>query len=207
MHGNPDGSGLICNGSRNSLTDPPSSIGGKLVSFSIVELFHSLDQTQIALLNQIQKQHSTAYIPLCDADHQTQVRLCKALLRILIPQLHPLCQFDLLLRREQRHLADLLQIHADRILQTDTVRYGQIQILHVHIILIGQQDLLVVHIIIRDAQHVHIILLQHLKNLLELLLLKRHVRKKLAYFLIFQYIFLLLSRIEKLFHLLVKLCL
>ena len=192
MNGNPDGSGLIRNGAGDGLTNPPGGIGGKLVTLAVIKLFHRLDQAQISLLNQIQEQHPTAHISLCNADHQTQIGLGKALFRLLVPKLHPLCQLNLFLGGKKRNLTDLLQVHAHRILDADAVRHGKVDVLHIHLVLLGENNLLIIHIIVLgNAKHIHIVLLQRLQDLLELLLLQRHVRKKFTDLLIFQYIFFL----------------
>ena len=64
---------------------PPGSIGAELESPAIVKLFHGPDQTEIALLDQIQKEHSSPDVLLRDADHQAEVRVDELLLRLDAP--------------------------------------------------------------------------------------------------------------------------
>ena len=73
MHGNTDGTGLVGNSARNGLTDPPRGVRGELKALLVVELLDGADQTEVALLDQIQEQHATADIALGDGDDQTQV--------------------------------------------------------------------------------------------------------------------------------------
>ena len=80
VNGDPDGTGLIRDGAGDGLPDPPGCVGGELVALGIIELFNGLDEAQIALLNQVQKQHTAAHIPLGNGHHQTEVRLCQLLL-------------------------------------------------------------------------------------------------------------------------------
>ena len=69
MHRNTNRARLVGNSTGNCLTNPPGCIGTKLKAFIIVKLFNSLNQTQVALLNQIQEKHATAHIALSDAHY------------------------------------------------------------------------------------------------------------------------------------------
>ena len=142
MDGNADGPGLVGNGPGNGLADPPGGVGGELVALGVVELFHGLNEAQVALLDQVQEQHPTAYIAFRNGNYQTEVGFrqlllggltgavllaqgslqggvdlrtlfplaaeLRQLLGRLVPGGHGLGQADLLLRRQQGHLADLL---------------------------------------------------------------------------------------------------
>ena len=195
VHRNTDRPRLIRNGSGDGLTDPPCGVGGEFITLAVIKLFNRLDQTQISLLDQIQKQHAAADIALGDADHQTQVSLGQTLLRILVAVLHALRQLDFLLCGQKRHLADLLQVHAHRILDADAVRNGKVDILHIHLVLLRQKDLLIRNVVLfaGDAQHIHTALLQQLQQLVKLLLIQLHIRKVVVYLLVFQNV-LLFSR-------------
>ena len=83
MDGDADGTRLIGDGAGDGLTDPPGGVGGELIALGVVELLHGLDQAQIALLDQIQKQHTAAHIALGDGHHQTQIGLGQLLLGLL----------------------------------------------------------------------------------------------------------------------------
>ena len=124
MNGDADGAGLIGDGAGDCLTDPPCRIGGELEALGVVELLNSLDQTQIALLNQIQKLHAAADIALGDGNDQTQVCFAQALLGLLAigaARLDLESQLSLLIGGEQRHTADLLQIDLDGVVDRDAV--------------------------------------------------------------------------------------
>ena len=94
MNRNTNGTRLVCNGSCDSLTDPPGSIGTELVTLSVIKFFNSLDKTKVTFLNQIQKKHSTSYITLCNADNKTKVGFCQTLLGIFVALFHFLCKLD-----------------------------------------------------------------------------------------------------------------
>ena len=156
VYGDADGAGLVRDGAGDGLADPPGGVGGELVALGVVKLFHRFDQTQVALLDQIQKQHAPAHIALGDGNHQTEVGLSHALFRLFVAVGHALGQRDLLIRRKQRHFADLLQVHAHGVVGGEAV--GQ---------LVGPADLLFrdlfdvrnilhirQHIVVNGGQHV-----------------------------------------------------
>ena len=112
---------LVRNGAGDGLTDPPGRVGGKLVAFGVIKLLHSLDETEVAFLNQVEEQHPASDIALGDGHHKAQVRLGHTALRLFVALTHLSRQLDLFLRRQQRDLADLLQVHAHRIIGGKTV--------------------------------------------------------------------------------------
>ena len=115
MHRNSNSSGLVCNGSCNCLTNPPSCIGGELKALGIIELFNRFNQAQVSFLNQIQELHSSAQVTLCNADNQTQVGFGQFFLCCLIAVFNANCQVDFILRRKQRYTTDLFQINLNRV--------------------------------------------------------------------------------------------
>ena len=75
-----DGPGLVGDGPGDGLTNPPGSVGGELETLGAVKFFHCLDEAQVSLLDQIQKQHPPAHVTLGDGYHQTEVGLRQLLL-------------------------------------------------------------------------------------------------------------------------------
>ena len=120
-----DGPCLIGNRTGDGLTNPPGRIGGEFKTLGVVKFLHRFDQTQVAFLNQIQKLHPASNISFCNADNQSKVRFRKTLSGIRVPLCHPLCQLDLLLGSQQRHATDFLQIHLDRVVDTDALNRQQ----------------------------------------------------------------------------------
>ena len=93
-------------------------------ALGVVKLFDSLDQAQVAFLDQIQKLHAAAHIALGDGDDQTQVGLAQALLGLLAigaAGLNFQCQLGFLLGGQQRHAANFLQVDLDRVVNRDAV--------------------------------------------------------------------------------------
>ena len=169
MDGDADGAGLVGDGPGDGLPDPPGGIGGELIALGVVELLHRLDESQVALLNEVEEEHSPAHVPLGDGDHQTEVGLGQPLLGRLplldgllqrhlflgrsghlfpvFPGLldlfqllpggvagpHVLGQLNLLLGGQQIDLADLLEVHAHRVVDAEGVHQG----IGVHDLLFG----------------------------------------------------------------------
>ena len=125
--------------------------------------------------------------------------------------LHLLCQNNLLICGQKRYLTDLFQIHAYRILDADAFGNGQIDVFHIQLILFLDHDILIInHQRFRlihgiHAQYIDITLLQIIKNGFHLLLTQRKILEIVTDFLIFQYIFLFLSQLQKTFLFLLKL--
>ena len=131
MHGDADGSGLIGNGAGDGLPDPPRRIGGELEALGVVKLLHSLDEAQVALLNQVKEEHTAPDIALGDGDDQTQVGLGQLLfgrLRLRATLEHLLGDLDFLVGGQQRNLADLLEVHAHRVVDAHALGHGEIKI-------------------------------------------------------------------------------
>ena len=124
VHGDADGARLVGDGAGDGLPDPPRGVGGELVALRVVELFDGLDQAEIAFLDEVEKQHAAADIALGDRHDQTEVCLLHAVLGLRVALGHALGQLLLLLRGEQRHFADLLEVHAHRVVGRERVGHG-----------------------------------------------------------------------------------
>ncbi len=73
MHRNTDCTGLIRNGARNRLPDPPRCIGGELVATAVFKLIHRLHQADIAFLNQIKELKAAVGVFFGNGNNQAQV--------------------------------------------------------------------------------------------------------------------------------------
>ena len=196
MHGDTNRSGLIGNGSCDRLSNPPGSISREFISFTIIKFFHCLNQAHISFLNQIEKEHATSHVSLCNTHYKTQIRFCQPLFRLCISHFHLLCQINFLFRIQKRHLTNLLQIHPDRVLDADSVRDREVDIFHIYLVFFCQNDFLFAHIIaFGNAQYIHMVLFQCLYDLIELFLFQIQLCKKISDFLIFQNILFLFGNI------------
>ena len=75
VHRNTDGACLVRDGAGDGLANPPGGVGGKLVTTAVLEFVHGLHQTDVALLNQIQKLQAAIGVLLGNGNHQSQIRL------------------------------------------------------------------------------------------------------------------------------------
>ena len=142
MHRDADGTRLIGDRAGNGLPDPPGCICREFVSLCIVELVDGADEAGIALLNKIQNVQAAAGIFLGDGYDQTQVSLRQTVFGGLIALGDALGQLDLLVGSQQLDLADLLEIHAHRIIQI--VFRGKLQRVN-ELLVVAVGDLVHVH--------------------------------------------------------------
>ena len=142
MNGQPDGAALIGHAPGDRLADPPRGVGRELESLGVVELLHGADQSEVALLDQVEQRHAATRVALGQRHHQTQVGLEQvapgrltvthhrgeiafAVLTQPFPGVEQmLCvetgfdalgQFDLIGRIEQCRLADAVQVHPNEV--------------------------------------------------------------------------------------------
>ena len=115
VHGYADRAGLVSQGTRDRLADPPGRIGGELEALAVVELLRSTHQTQGSLLDQVEERQSLVAVVLGDRHHKAQVRLHHLLLGVEVAALDPLGEIDLLLSSQQAYLANVLEEQLQRI--------------------------------------------------------------------------------------------
>ena len=96
MYGNAYRPCLIRYRTGYSLTYPPGGISRKLVTLAVVELFDGLHQTEVALLYEVEKEHTAVDIPFGNADNQSEVRLDKLFLCLDVSVSHTFGKFQLL---------------------------------------------------------------------------------------------------------------
>ena len=75
VHRNTDGAGLIGDGARDGLTNPPGGVGRELVAAAVFELFDGLHQADVAFLNQVEELQAAVDVLLGDRDDQPEVGL------------------------------------------------------------------------------------------------------------------------------------
>jgi hypothetical protein len=101
--------GLIGQGARDRLADPPGRVGGELEALAIVELLGRTYQPERSLLNQVEEGQALVAVVLGDRDDEAEVGLDHLLLGVEVAALDPLGQVDLLLCGQQADLADVLE--------------------------------------------------------------------------------------------------
>ena len=117
MHRDADGAALIGDGPGDGLPDPPCGVGGKLEAPVRFELLRRLHQAEVPLLNEVEERQAPPGVPLCHRDHEAEVRFAETAAGVLIPGLRGTGEGSLLLRGQQGHPADLLQIGLYRVVQ------------------------------------------------------------------------------------------
>src|SRR6266542_1288688 len=80
MDRNANSTRLVRYSSRDCLTNPPGRISREFITTSPVKLVDTLHQTEIALLDQIQKLQAAVLILLGNRHHQPQISLSKLML-------------------------------------------------------------------------------------------------------------------------------
>src|SRR4051812_37471167 len=100
---------LVGQGPRDRLPDPPCRVGRELEALAVVELLRRANETERALLDEVEERQSLVSVVLRDGDDEPQVGLDHLLLCVEVAALDALGEIDLLLRREQTDLADVLQ--------------------------------------------------------------------------------------------------
>ena len=81
MHRYANRAALVRQRPSDALPDPPCGIGRKPVTQSVFETLRGLDQTEVALLDQIQKRNASIRVALRNRDHQPQIGLDHVTLR------------------------------------------------------------------------------------------------------------------------------
>ena len=111
----PDRPALVREAALDRLADPEGRVGGELVALAPVELLRGADQAEDALLDEVEQRQLVALVALGQRDHQPQVGVDHALLRLEVAALDPLGELDLLLRRQERVPADVAQEELERV--------------------------------------------------------------------------------------------
>ena len=212
VNGNPDRPRLVGDRAGDGLTDPPGGVGTELESLLVIVLFHRLQQAQVSLLDQIQELHAPAHIALGNADHQTEICFREALSRLLIALVHAAGILNLLLGGKQRHLADLLQIHSDRVRDADALRHTQGEVIHIDfrirvaaLFLLLLQEEVRVHVqAVFRPQHIHIVVIKEVIDSVELFRPEYFAAEKPGHFGLFQHILSAAGKFQKLLQFLGK---
>ena len=75
VHRNADRPGLVGDGARDGLPDPPGCVGRELVATAVFELIHRLHQADVAFLDEVKELQTAVGVLLGDGNHQAQVGL------------------------------------------------------------------------------------------------------------------------------------
>src|SRR4051794_3986343 len=109
VHGDPDRARLVRERAGDRLPDPPGRVGRELEALAVVELLRRADESEGALLDQVEEGQALVPVVLGDGDDEPEVGLDHLLLRVEVAALDAAGEIDLLLGGEQPDLADVLQ--------------------------------------------------------------------------------------------------
>ena len=105
---------LLCQGLEYALTNPPNGVGNELESTGFVELFCSLDEAQVALVDEVGQAETLVLVLLCYGNDETEVCTGEFLQGFLIALADTLCKFYFLFWTHEFFAADLLEILIQR---------------------------------------------------------------------------------------------
>ena len=110
VHRQTDGARLVHDRALDVLADPPGGIGGEAEAAFRIEFFQRVNQAEVALFHQVEQGKPAVGVVLGDVDHQPQVALDHVLPRLEIALHGAPRQRNFLLGRQQRRLADFVEI-------------------------------------------------------------------------------------------------
>src|SRR6059036_68068 len=129
VHGDADRAGLVGDGARDRLPDPPGRVGRKLITTPIFELIDRLHEADVAFLDEVEELQPAVRVLLGDGDDEPQVRLHHLLLRLR--------RLDLALPDDGHHALDLVGLGVGALLgeldlllcNPDLLRLGRLELL------------------------------------------------------------------------------
>src|SRR5512145_3341633 len=103
-----DGARLVRDGALARLTNPPGCVCREFEALAPVELLGGAVEADDAFLDEVAERESASAVALGDRDDETEVRVDHALLGAAVTALDLLRELDLLGRREEIVLSDLV---------------------------------------------------------------------------------------------------
>ena len=115
VHRQPDRPALIGECARDRLADPPRGIRRKLVAHPVVELLDCTDETEVALLDEVEKRHARLRVRARDRHDEPQVRFDQTPLRTLVAGVLAPGELALLVACQERAAADRAHVEPEGI--------------------------------------------------------------------------------------------
>ena len=113
MDGQADGLRLVGQRALHGLLDPPGGVGGELATLGRVEALDGLDEAEVALADEVHERQAHLVVVVGDLNDQAQVGLDHVVAGGLVALLDAGGQLDLLLHRQQRCLADFVEVELE----------------------------------------------------------------------------------------------
>src|SRR5690606_14719815 len=95
---------------QDSLPDPAHGIGDELEATGLIEPLRGLDEAVVGVVDQVGKRETLSLILLCDGDDETEVCSSERVERLLVALRYASRQVYCFIWREERNLADRLEI-------------------------------------------------------------------------------------------------
>src|SRR5215218_10083647 len=111
----PDRTSLVGYRPGDGLADPPRRVGRELETLAVVELLDGPHQPDVALLDQVEQRDAPSSILLRYRDNEPEVGFGEVGLGAPVAALYAPREVGLLGFGEKRGLADLVQVHLDRV--------------------------------------------------------------------------------------------
>src|SRR5918993_3986239 len=115
VDGDPDRTSFVGYRPGDGLTDPPRRVRRELESLAVVELLYGPHQPDVALLDQIEQRDAPSRVLLGYGDDEPEVGLGEVGFGPPVAALYAPREVGLLSLREKGSLADLVQVHLDRV--------------------------------------------------------------------------------------------
>jgi hypothetical protein len=129
MHRQTNGARLVHDGALDVLPHPPGGVGGKTETAFGIEFLQRVDQSEVALLDQVVERNTPMLVVLGDADDEAQVGLDHVLACDEVAGTGSARQHQFLGRGQQRRGADLVEIElvtSSKICPAAVVAFGEI---------------------------------------------------------------------------------
>src|SRR5690606_2421733 len=110
VDGQSDGARLVHDGAFDGLAYPPGGVGGEAEAAFGIELFHRVDEAEVAFLDEVQQRQAAVDVAAGDLHDQAQVGNDHALARRLVAAPCAPREVHFLFRGQQRTEADLVEI-------------------------------------------------------------------------------------------------
>ena len=115
MHGQANGPRLVGERARHRLANPPHGIRREARPPPRLEFPHGVQQTQVALLDEVEEREAAVQIAAGHAHDQAEVRLGQAALGGGLARLDTPGKLLLLVGREERDLGDVAEIEGEKL--------------------------------------------------------------------------------------------
>ena len=121
---------LLGNGLQNALANPPHGIGDKLETSGLIESFGSLDESHVALVDEVGEAHTLILILLGHRNNKAQIGFRETFQSLTVALPDALRQFHFFFGSQQFLMTDFLQVLVERSIFAIGNRFCNFQLSH-----------------------------------------------------------------------------